>query len=250
MIATEEFEGVTVATLDHGKVNAFDSDLMKAWISELDRLEQSDTKALVLTGGGKVFSAGVDLRRLTEEGRDYVEMFLPLMSEAFLRTFTFSRPVVAAVNGHAIAGGCMLACACDYRVMSEGSGRIGTPELAVGVPFPSIAVEILRLMIPNHLLQTVIYRGVTCTPGDALTHGFVDEISPPDVLVERAIKMAVRLGSLPAASFALTKRLIREPSRERVVQYMQSIDKEILDAWMSPTVQAAIQRYVEETLKK
>ena len=74
---------------------------------------------------------------------------------------------MAAVNGHAIAGGCILACACDYRVMAEGAGRIGAPELSVGVPFPSMALEILRLTLPAHRLQTMIYRGMTCTPNEA-----------------------------------------------------------------------------------
>ena len=75
----------------------------------------------MLTGTGTVFSAGVDLRRLTEGGRDYVQAFLPLLGDAFFKTFTFPKPLIAAVNGHAIAGGCILACACDYRIMSAGT---------------------------------------------------------------------------------------------------------------------------------
>ena len=174
MITSESRDRVTVVRLEHGKVNAFDIELMRGWISELARLEQADTSAVVLTGTGKVFSAGVELRRLTEGGRDYVKAFLPLLGDAFFKTFTFTKPLVAAVNGHAIAGGCVLACACDYRVMAEGTGRIGTPELSVGVPFPSMAMEILPLVVPAHRLQAVVYRGLTCTPDDALTTGFVN----------------------------------------------------------------------------
>ena len=148
MITTESRDHVTVVRLEHGKVNAFDIELMRGWVSELSRLEQADTRAVVLTGTGTVFSAGVELRRLTDGGRDYVKAFLPLLGDAFFKTFTFPKPLVAAVNGHAIAGGCVLACACDYRVMAEGKGRIGTPELSVGVPFPSMALEILRLVVP------------------------------------------------------------------------------------------------------
>jgi enoyl-CoA hydratase len=250
MITTESRDHVTVVRLEHGKVNAFDVELMRGWISELARLEQADTSAVVLTGTGTVFSAGVELRRLTEGGRDYIKAFLPLLGDAFFKTFTFSKPLIAAVNGHAIAGGCVLACACDYRVMAEGKGRIGTPELSVGVPFPSMAMEILRLVVPAHRLQSIIYRGLTCTPDDALANGFVDELAAPDALLDRAVDVAAHLGSLPPSSFALTKRIIRQPSRDRVVRYMRSVDEEVLEAWMSSRVQNAVRAYVERTLRK
>ena len=250
MITTESRDHVTVVRLEHGKVNAFDVELMRGWIAELARLEQAETQAVVLTGTGAVFSAGVELRRLTEGGRDYVKAFLPLLGDAFFKTFTFSKPLIAAVNGHAIAGGCVLACACDYRVMAEGKGRMGTPELSVGVPFPSMAMEILRLVVPPHRLQAVIYRGLTCMPDDALANGFVDELAAPDALLDRAVEVAAHLGSLPPASFALTKRIIRQPSRDRVVRYMRSVDEEVLEAWMSSRVQNAVRAYVERTLPK
>lgn len=250
MITTETRGDVALAQLAHGKVNALDTELLGAWIAELDRLEQADSRAAVLTGAGRVFSAGVDLRRLLDGGREYVEALLPLLGEALFRTFNFPKPLVAAVNGHAIAGGCLLACACDYRVMAEGSGRIGTPELSVGVPFPSMAMEILRLVVPAHRLQAVVYQGLTCTPDEALANGFVDELAAPDALLARAVAVAAHLGSLPPASFALTKRIIRQPSRDRVVRTMRSVDEEVLEAWMSPRVQDAVRAYVDRTLRK
>ena len=250
MITTEIRDGVTLVRLAHGKVNAFDTELLTRWIAELARLEQADTPAVVLTGTGTVFSAGVELRRLTDGGRDYIKAFLPLMGEAFFKTFTFPKPLIAAVNGHAIAGGCILACACDYRVMADGKGRIGTPELSVGVPFPSVALEILRLVVPANRLQAVVYRGLTCAPGEALANGFADELAAPDAVVGRAVQVAAHLGSLPPASFALTKRLIRQPSRDRVERDSRSVDDEVLEAWMSPRVQAAVRAYIDRTLRK
>lgn len=250
MITTESRGPVALAQLAHGKVNALDTELLGAWIAALDRLEQADSRAAVLTGAGKVFSAGVDLRRLLDGGREYVEALLPLLGEALFKTFIFPKPLVAAVNGHAIAGGCLLACACDYRVMAAGGGRIGTPELAVGVPFPTVAMEILRLVLAPHRLQAVVYRGLTCAPDDALASGFVDELAEPDALIDRAVEVAAHLGSLPPASFALTKRAIRQPGRDRVARYLRSIDEEVLAAWLSPPVQDAVRAYVERTLRK
>ena len=248
-LTTETRDGVTLVQLSHGKVNAFDLELMREWIEMLDVLEDDGTSAVVLTGTGRIFSAGVDLRRLVQEGVEYIQEFLPLLGEAFSRTFTFSKPLVAAINGHAVAGGCILACACDYRVMAQGQGRIGTPELAVGVPFPSVAMEILRLTVPAHRLQALIYGGLTCTPDEALANGFVDELSAPEALIDRASEMAGRLGALPHASFAITKRLVRQPSQERVEGFGRRIDQEVLEAWTSPAVLDAVRDYVERTLK-
>ncbi len=249
MITTETRDRVTVVRMAHGKVNAFDPELMSGLIDQLAGLEQAETSAVVLTGSGSVFSAGVDLRGLTAGGPDYVKTLLPLLGAAFLKAFTFPKPVVAAVNGHAIAGGCVLACACDYRIMADGAGRIGTPELSVGVPFPIMALEILRLTVPAHRLQALVYRGLTCTPAEALDNGFVDELAAPEAVLDRAVEMAARLGALPPASFALTKRMIRQPSEARVRE-MQAADEAVTEAWMSPRVLDAVRAYVERTLGK
>ena len=249
MITTETRGRVTVVRMAHGKVNAFDPEFMKGLAGQLDALEAADTAAVVLTGAGRVFSAGVDLRRLVDGGADYVKALLPRLGGAFSRAFAFPRPLVAAVNGHAIAGGCVLACACDYRVMADGAGRIGTPELSVGVPFPGMALEILRLAVPAHRLQALIYRGLTCAPAEAVANGLVDELAAPEAVVDRAVEVAARLGALPPASFSLTKRMIREPSRNRV-RDLQAVDEAVAEAWASPPVQEAVRAYVERTLGK
>ena len=94
--------------------------------------------------------------------------FLPAMNQAFEALFAFPKPVVAAVNGHAIAGGCIMACCADYRIMAREPGRIGIPELLVGVPFPVVPLEIVRFATPPQHLQALIYRGLTLTADDAL----------------------------------------------------------------------------------
>src|SRR5262249_50428352 len=154
-------------------------------------------QAVVLTGTGSIFSAGVDLFRLTREGADYVRQLLPLLSRFLRALFGFPRPVVAAVNGHAIAGGCIIALACDARVMAAGGGRIGVPALLVGVPFPTAAVEIVRFAVPPDHLQSLIYTGRTLPVEDALDAGLVDEVVAPDALLTRAEEMAQQLALIP-----------------------------------------------------
>src|SRR5690349_10375897 len=118
MIERTQHEGVLTLRLAHGKANALDVELLDALLGELEGMAD-DVRALILTGTGSIFSAGVDLFRLTRDGADYVGRFLPLLSRLVRTLFTFPRPVVAAVNGHAIAGGCVLVLACDVRLMAE-----------------------------------------------------------------------------------------------------------------------------------
>src|SRR5262245_2880646 len=167
MIERTLHEGILTLRLAHGKASALDVELLDALRSELEGAAD-DVRALVLTGTGSIFCAGVDLFRLTREGADYVRRFLPLLSRVVRTLFAFPRPVVAAVNGHAIAGGCILALAADARLMAECGGTIGLPELLVGVPFPAAPLEVVRFAVPPDKVQALIYTGRTLPPREAL----------------------------------------------------------------------------------
>jgi enoyl-CoA hydratase len=189
MIARSRQEGILTLRLAHGKASALDVELLDALLHELNSVTD-DVHAVILTGTGSIFSAGVDLFRLTREGADYVRHFLPRLSRSLRALFTFPKPVIAAVNGHAIAGGCVIALACDIRLMAEGPGTIGVPELLVGVPFPTVPLEIVRFAVPRQKLQSLIYTGRTLSAPEALAAGIVDELGAPDALLTRAQELA------------------------------------------------------------
>jgi enoyl-CoA hydratase len=160
--------------MQHGKANAFDLEFCQAIVGRLEELSQSSLRAVVITGQGRIFSAGVDLPRVLDGGAAYLHSFLPALKKAFETLFCFPKPVVAAINGHAIAGGCVLACAADHRLMASDSGRIGITELLVGVPLPTVALEIMRrVVMPMHIGE-VVYRGATFSPEEAKEKGLVD----------------------------------------------------------------------------
>src|SRR6185436_11758309 len=117
---------IAVMTLTHGKANALDIELCRAVAARFAELDDAD--AIVLTGAGRIFSAGVDLVRAVAGGADYLHEFLPVLNRAFEAVFFHPRPIVAALNGHAVAGGCVLACAADRRLMVRDGGRIGVTE--------------------------------------------------------------------------------------------------------------------------
>ena len=165
MIDHFEHRGARVMRMAHGKASALDIEFCAALTSELEALERAGAPGFVLTGSGSIFSAGVDLLRASEGGAEYLRRFLPVLSRCFEALFFYPGPVVAAVNGHAIAGGCILACAGDRRLLVRTAGtqpaRIGVPELAVGVPFPAIALETMRHVATARQFQDLIYGAQT-----------------------------------------------------------------------------------------
>jgi hypothetical protein len=104
-----------------------DIELGEALIAELEAAADPSVRAVVVTGTGSSFSAGVDLFRVIKDGPTYGQRFLPLLDAMLRHALTFPKPMVTAVNGHAIAGGCILAATCDRRIMADGTGRIGIP---------------------------------------------------------------------------------------------------------------------------
>ncbi len=248
MIDVTHRNAIRIATLSHGKANALDAELSHAISDAIAQFELSSDVALVLTGAGSIFSAGVDLVRIVDEGAAYVRAFLPAMSAAMLDVFACAKPVVAAVNGHAIAGGCILAAAADQRVMARGRGRIGIPELRVGVPFPTVPLEIMRFAAARHL-TTLVYGGATFAPEEALAHGLTDGIAEPDGLIDAAVAMAGQLAALPSAAFALTKRAVRAPAVQRMREGT-ALDRDVIETWAAPETIAAIREYIARTFKK
>jgi enoyl-CoA hydratase len=232
--------------MQHGRANALDPEFLGALGQALADAE--DAGAVVLTGTGAMFSAGVDLKRLAAGGPGYPAALLPALTDCFARLFFHPRPVLAAVNGHAIAGGCVLACAADRRLGARGPGRIGVTELLVGVPFPAIALEIMRLVAPGPTFTEMVYSGRTWEMANAASRGLLDGVMNSDALVDTAVKEAEALAALPAASFALTKAQARQPIRDFLGLHAARIDGEVARIWSAAPAQDAIRRYVDKTL--
>jgi enoyl-CoA hydratase len=250
MIESANFDGVAVLTMQHGKANALDIDFCNALTDRFAALRTADSKAVVLAGTGRIFSTGVDLKRLSAGGAAYVRDFLPSLHRLYETIFFHPKPVVAAINGHAIAGGCILACCADRRLMARDAGRIGVTELLVGVPFPALAFEILRFAVPARVLPEVTYSGATYATDAALDRGWVDELAEPAELIEDAIAVALELAEISPAAFAQTKAQMRGPVAERFAIGGAITDKAVTDIWCAGETLARVRDYVERMLKK
>jgi enoyl-CoA hydratase len=251
VIVAEDRDAVRLLRLEHGKANAMDIELLDELRASFARLSsETNSRAVVVTGTGTMFSAGLDLRRLLDGGRDYVARLVPAMEACFLEVFGCDLPVVAALNGHAIAGGCVLAAACDVRLMSSDGGRIGVPEHKVGVPFPAGVLEVLRFSLPPQRASELLLRGELHDPPAALAKGLVDELAPGGSLLDRALAVAGELAAVPPASFATTKRRLRAAAREQATRLSRESCAATVELWCSAPVQSAVRRFVEQTLPR
>jgi enoyl-CoA hydratase len=248
MIEVAHQDGVAVIRMSHGKANAMSLEFCERLTGALQDLRSSPGAAIVLTGSGAIFSAGVDLLRLLDGGAPYIRNFLPALAAMLTTVFSYPKPVVAAINGHAIAGGCVLACAADKRLMGREAGRIGVTELLVGVPFPAAALEIMRCATAPRYFEETIFSGATYAPTEAAERGLIHEIVATDELLARAIACTKALAALPPAAFALTKWQTRQAALERVAADAKSVEVEQI--WTAPETIARIRGYVARTLRK
>jgi enoyl-CoA hydratase len=250
MIGVTHHGKIAVLTLAHGKANTLDTEFCRAITGEFARLKKSPAEAVVITAEGPIFSAGVNLIRASQGGAKYLRTFLPALNKMFDAVFNFHKPVVAAVNGHAIAGGCVLAACCDYRMMARGNGRIGVTELLVGQPFPALAFEVMRFVTGPRYFAELIYTGETYLPEAALERGLVHEVVDPAALQERALQSASMLAQLSPPAFQQTKAQMRLGVTDRIKRDGKKTDAAVTRIWTSPKAISTINAYVAKTLKK
>ena len=238
MLDLEERGEVAIMRLQHGKVNALDLELLLAITEAMRAVDQA--RAVVITGSGSVFSAGVDLQRIVAGGPAYVREFLPALSDSFMAIFDHPGPVVAAVNGHAIAGGCVIAAACDVRLMSQG--KIGLAELSVGVPFPPAAMEIMRHAV-GPAIGHLVLTAALLDPAQAQSIGLIQHVCTAEVLLESAVDRARQMARTPAGVFSVSKRQLQQPARDRIAA-RSGEEEAVAEMWSSDRTRDAIAQYL------
>ncbi|HEY0228732.1 MAG TPA: enoyl-CoA hydratase/isomerase family protein, partial [Mycobacterium sp.] len=208
--------------------------------------QRSGEGPLVITGAGRAFSAGVDLNRVVEGRSEYTDRLVPALSNAFNAVFEFPRPTVAAINGAAIAGGCVLACACDRRLISPDA-KIGASEVRVGVAFPVAALEVMRYACGDHA-EEVLLGGRVYKADEAVTNGLAHRIVG-EGLIEAAVAEAADLGGIPAEAYRHTKDQLRAPTVARI-RAGADIDNGVRQLWGSDETLQRLGDYVESLRRR
>ena len=247
MFEVDEIQGVSILRLRHGRANALDVELCREVLEFFEKAGRGPARSVVLTAEGGIFSAGVDLLRVLEGGAPYTRQLLTALHDFCETIFGFPHPLVVAINGHAIAGGCILACMADYRVMAKGPGRMGVPELSVGVPFPPGPLEVMRFVLPSQHLSRVMIGGAMVDAEEAREFGLVDEVASPEELLDRAVAAGHRLGAIDPATFSLTKSQLRAPALERMRAGQGETQQLVEEIWTTREAMQRIRAHVERT---
>jgi enoyl-CoA hydratase len=212
-IRTTRDGAVAVVTLSRPPANAMDAASLVELAEEIDRLgREPDVDAIVLTGEGRTFSAGLDLKAITDLDADGQEALIEGLNRAFLAVFECPRLVVAAVNGHAIAGGLILALCCDVRLVADIPLRAALAEVTVGVVYPVGAIEVVRHELAGAARRRLVLRGDPVDAAEGVALGVFDRVVPADELLDAALAEA--RDSRPPVAYARIKAQLRRPAIE------------------------------------
>ncbi len=231
--------------LDKGRGNAIDDALVADLRRAADELAADDSVRGVLLASAhpKLFCPGLDLVTLLGHDRPAMKAFMSAFVDAVWALYGLRQPMVAAVSGAAVAGGCVLALTADYRVLRRGA-PIGLNEVKVGVPLPWSVTALLRASVPPTALTRIALLGRNFTDEEAVAVGLVDEVCDEGQVEATALERLAELSDKEPSALAATKACLREPVRQqmraRETEHLQGF----LEAWFSPATRERIQAIV------
>lgn len=228
--------GIATVRLRRGKVNALVPEVLDDIAAALRAVQDAGARAVVLTGSGPFFSFGFDVPHMLHWPRERFGAFITSFCTLYRRLFLLPMPVIAAVNGHAVAGGCILALAADYRVMAREKARIGLNEITFGASIFAGTVEMLRFHVGGRIASRLLLEGQLLDAEEAMAVGLVDEAVASEGLPSSAREAAERL-SRNSDAFAGMKRLLRGDVGRDMEQLEPDSIESFLDVWYSPETQ-------------
>jgi enoyl-CoA hydratase len=206
---------VAILTMDDGKANALAPVMSEGLSAGLDRAA-NDAKAVIIRGRPGVLCGGYDLKIIRGEDAALRDHMRSLGTALLLRLYLSPQPIVFACTGHAVAAGALLLLTGDRRIGTDGDFKVGLNEVAIGLPLPSMGLELARdRLIPGALQQAAVMAKLY-RPADAAVAGYLDETVAADDLDAKALEVAQQLAELDAAAFAQTKRTLRQPTLDRM----------------------------------
>jgi len=239
-------DGLATATLQRAHGNAINAELTKDLTSACREAARDDTiQGLMLAGEGKLFCPGLDLQELSELDRAEMERFVADFATCIAELYAFPKPMVAAIHGHAVAGGCVLTLTADWRVLRPGA-LVGLNEVRVGVPLPFGVSLILRESVPRLHLEEVALLGKNYRDQAALEAGLVHEIYAGDAFEEHCRERLREFATRDLGALMITKRYLRSSIVERIRENGTRDVPEFVDAWFRPQTQARIRGIVDE----
>ncbi|MGC8657553.1 MAG: enoyl-CoA hydratase/isomerase family protein [Desulfomonilaceae bacterium] len=227
-------DSVATLTLCRGKVNAISEAVAEELAKNFEELvSNDDIKAIILTGHGPFFSFGLDIPEFLNYPKEDFNRFVGKFADLYTQIFTCPKPVIGALNGHTVAGGFMLATACDYRVMVTGKARISLNEITFGSSLFPGSAEMLRYLVGNRKAETIAVTGDMYTAEQAKEMGLVDMVSTEESLTEHCITVARGFVSRFGPAYQSIKKLLRSDTSTTMREKDSKYRQEMIDIWYS-----------------
>ncbi|MEM8975319.1 MAG: enoyl-CoA hydratase/isomerase family protein [Pseudomonadota bacterium] len=242
-VHTTQVDGVIHVELARPPANAMVPEFLEEIANCFEGLGRNeDVRAIVLKGNGRVFSAGMDLKAAADVTDTAAsDALVQSFNLAFAAVYGCPKPVIGALNGHAIAGGMVLALCCDYRVAPNANALFGLTEVRVGVPFPEVAYNVIADQLRPDALRRLIQFGENIDPQLALEWGAVDEIADLDHVVQRAHEKASECLEIPARGYREVKLQLRGATMAQNAELVTTKSDKYLGRWLDDAArQAAI----------
>jgi len=238
-------EGIGRVALNRGKVNAINEKVVDELTDCLRVLSYDPgVKAVILTGEGKFFTFGFDIPEFLGYSKEAFIRYLTKFTGLYTDIFLYPKPVVAALNGHTIAGGCMLAIACDYRIMVPGNAKISLNEINFSSSVFAGSVELMKLWLGQRRAEAALLSGAMYSAEEALEIGLIDQITTKDDLDAEALKKAREYASQDGAAFRSIKKLLRQATAEEMTKREKASILEFVDIWYSEKTWKGLQEKV------
>jgi enoyl-CoA hydratase/carnithine racemase len=236
--------------LNRPPVNALTGELLSGLRQAIEQAPRDGVRALILSGLPGRFSAGLDVPfLLTLDAPAVAQLWRELY--AVLEALASSPiPLVAAITGHAPAGGTVLALFCDWRVMADGDYRLGLNEVQVGIPLPPVIMGGLRRLVGPRRAEHLGVSGALISPQEGLAVGLVDELTPLEEVVPHAQDWCRRMLALPPEAMALTRRQARADLVRLFESGMEAELESVIANWWTPATQATLRALVDRLKKK
>lgn len=210
-------------------------------------IDDKGVAGVVLTSTNeKFFSIGFDIPELIDLSEEKFREFYSAFNRLCLQMYTFPKPLIAAITGHAVAGGCILTLCCDYRFIAEGKKLMGLNEIKLGVPLPYPADRVLRQIVDDHAARRILDTGDFFPPEETLAMGLVDDVMPLDEVVERAIKKAKLIEEHSLNAFAVIKHNRTEKVEAEIRANLAAKEKIFIEMWYSPETREKLKAALEK----
>lgn len=239
MLTIERRGRVAILTLRRPPANAMSIELTEQIARDFEALAQDgDVRCIVLTGEGRSFCSGLDLKSVPSFSEENQRRLLDALNRAFLAVYDAPVPVVGAINGHAIAGGLVLALCCDWRIAADTEFKAGLTEVRVGIPYPTAAIEVAKAELTPAMARELVLFGRNIPQSRATKEGIFDQAVDAATLLETAVAKAEEFADLPGVGFVKIKRQLRRATRERIRAALEG-EEPLYGDWLSEETLAA-----------